>query len=81
MKYVLIYWLVYVSGSISAHPTVATAAIEGFRDVHACEQAVAQMRAAAPKTATLTTVCINKEAHAMHWKGKPIQPGTGKVGK
>jgi hypothetical protein len=77
MKYVLIYWLV----SHAYGGGLGTATIDGFRSVYACEQAIAQMRAAVPRTVTLTAVCINKEAHAMHWKGKPIQPGTGRIGK
>lgn len=74
--------LVYFLSTGWTNGGIATAHLE-FKNLFSCEQAAAQIRAAVAQHPKLeiTTVCLDREAHEMHFKGKPIQPGTGKVGK
>jgi len=76
--YVLIYFLSALNGGA---PT--TVVVADFRNVYSCEQAAAQIHASVAQhaAAKVTTLCLSRAAYAMHWKGKPIQPGTGRVGK
>lgn len=71
MKFVLFYIILS-----NAH--ISTGSIE-MKTLFACEQAAAQMAALQRGDVRLLSACINREAVPMHWKGKQIEPGTGRV--